>query len=140
MFEIKPIWHWTVYKQKTIQRLNWIVWNRTVYCIKMDLALNNLQRLICHKTQTNKHYPLDRLILKTWIVVDNSLSLSHSLSIYLFNSLSPSLSLYLFSSLSLSFSLSLLSLSLSLSLNTHPHTHIYMYIYIYIYIVCYIYE
>ena len=21
-------------------------------CIKMDLALNNLQRLICHKTQT----------------------------------------------------------------------------------------
>ena len=28
--------------------LNWIVWNRTI-CIKMDLALNNLQRLICHK-------------------------------------------------------------------------------------------
>ena len=23
-------------------------------CIKMDLALNNLQRSICHKTQTNK--------------------------------------------------------------------------------------
>ena len=23
-------------------------------CIKMDLALNNIQRLICHKTQTNK--------------------------------------------------------------------------------------
>ena len=22
----------------------------------MDLALNNLQRLICHKTQTNKQY------------------------------------------------------------------------------------
>ena len=31
--------------------LNWIVWNRTIF-IKMDLALNNLQRLICHKTQT----------------------------------------------------------------------------------------
>ena len=30
--------------------LNWIVWNRTIF-IKMDLALNNLQRLICHKTQ-----------------------------------------------------------------------------------------
>ena len=27
--------------------------NRTV-CIKMDLALNNQERLICHKTQTNK--------------------------------------------------------------------------------------
>ena len=24
-----------------------------IICIKMDLALNNLQRLICHKTQTN---------------------------------------------------------------------------------------
>ncbi len=30
--------------------LNWIVLNRTNY--EMDLALNNLQRLICHKTQT----------------------------------------------------------------------------------------
>ena len=27
--------------------LNWIVWNRTIF-IKMDLVLNNLQRLICH--------------------------------------------------------------------------------------------
>ena len=24
-------------------------------CIKMDLALDNLQRLICHTTQTKKH-------------------------------------------------------------------------------------
>ena len=31
--------------------LNWIVWNRTIF-IKMDLVLNNLQRLIHHKTQT----------------------------------------------------------------------------------------
>ena len=31
--------------------LNRIVWNRTI-CIKIDFALNNLQRLICHKTQT----------------------------------------------------------------------------------------
>ena len=31
--------------------LNWIVWNRTVYLYKMDLALNNLRKLICHKTQ-----------------------------------------------------------------------------------------
>ena len=30
--------------------LNWIVWNRTII-IKMDLALNNLQSTICHKTQ-----------------------------------------------------------------------------------------
>ena len=33
--------------------LNWIDWNITVYSIKMDLALNNLQSLICHKTQAN---------------------------------------------------------------------------------------
>ena len=38
---------------KTIPILNWIIWNRTV-CIKMDLVLNNLQRLMCHKAQT-KH-------------------------------------------------------------------------------------
>ena len=30
--------------------LNWIEIELTI-CIKMDLALNNLQRLICHKTQ-----------------------------------------------------------------------------------------
>ena len=34
--------------------LNWIVWNRTDYSYKMDLALNNPQWLICHKTQTSK--------------------------------------------------------------------------------------
>ena len=33
--------------------LNWIVWNKTI-SIKKDLALNNLQSLIYHKTQTNK--------------------------------------------------------------------------------------
>ena len=30
--------------------LNWIGWNRTI-CMKVNLALNNKQRLICHKTQ-----------------------------------------------------------------------------------------
>ena len=30
---------------------NWIVWNRTVFMNKMDLALNNLRWLICHKTK-----------------------------------------------------------------------------------------
>ena len=44
-----------------VLRLNRIVWNRSVYIyiyiyiyIWIDLAWNNLQRLICHKTQTNK--------------------------------------------------------------------------------------
>ena len=31
--------------------LNWIVWSRTYNLHKMDLALNNLQRLICHNLQ-----------------------------------------------------------------------------------------
>ena len=43
--------------------LDWIIWNRII-CIKMDLTLNGLQRLICHKTQpTNnqsKHKNNDR--------------------------------------------------------------------------------
>ena len=35
--------------------LNWIVWNRTVYKYKTDLALNNLQWLLCHETKSNKN-------------------------------------------------------------------------------------
>ena len=35
--------------------LKWIVWNGTVYSYKrMDVVLNNLQGLKCHKTQANK--------------------------------------------------------------------------------------
>ena len=34
--------------------LNLTVFNRTDYLHKMDLALNNLQRLICHKTKQTK--------------------------------------------------------------------------------------
>ena len=33
-----------------------LILNRIVY-IKMDLALNNLQRLICHKTQPTRNVP-----------------------------------------------------------------------------------
>ena len=41
-------------KVPTTLMRNWIVWNRTVYMYKMDLALNNLQWLMCHKTKPNK--------------------------------------------------------------------------------------
>ena len=37
--------------------LDRIVRNRTT-CIKMDLALNNLQMLICHENQTNNQFCL----------------------------------------------------------------------------------
>ena len=43
-----------VLKQKTVLMLNWIIWNKAVYLYKMDLALNNLQWLICHKTKPNQ--------------------------------------------------------------------------------------
>ena len=33
-----------------------------IICIKIHFALNNLQRLICHKTQTTRTYPLDFLL------------------------------------------------------------------------------
>ena len=34
--------------------LNWIVWNWTVNIFKIDLALNNLKWLICHKTKATE--------------------------------------------------------------------------------------
>ena len=43
-------WNRNVFHLNCVLILNWIVWNRTIY-IKMDLALNNLQKLICHKIQ-----------------------------------------------------------------------------------------
>ena len=52
---------------KTI--LNWIVWYRPVYKYKMDLALNNLQWLICHKTKQNQILPLIREIIIMIIII-----------------------------------------------------------------------
>ena len=43
--------------------LNWIVWNlyfKHIIYIKMDLALNNQQGLICHKNPTNQPTNPDR--------------------------------------------------------------------------------
>ena len=48
--------------------LNWI---ELTICIKMDLALNNLQKLICHKIQptnclqTNELYQIELLLLES---------------------------------------------------------------------------
>ena len=42
------------YKLCTHAKLNFLKIEQTI-CIKMDLALNNIKRLICHKTEpTNK--------------------------------------------------------------------------------------
>ena len=50
----------------SVLMLNWIVLNRTDYLHKMDLALNNLQRLICHKTQQTNQ-PTKPSIHATWL-------------------------------------------------------------------------
>ena len=45
----------------------------------MDLALDNLQRLICHKTQTNKQTPFDiaMFLHKTTILFYHTIILPH---------------------------------------------------------------
>ena len=48
-------WNRKVWQLNCVLMLNWIVEIELFICIKMDLALNNLQSLIYHKTQTNKH-------------------------------------------------------------------------------------
>ena len=83
-------------------------------CIKMDLALNNLKRLICHKNQPNKQSSSYKLQILFFLFIPSILSCSLSLSL----------------SLSLSFSLSLYHAHA----RTHTHTHIYICVYIYIYI------
>ena len=88
-------------------------------CIKMDLALNNLKRLICHKTQTNSQsicfyrfisvsiftsvYPY--IPTTVWLILS---SLSQSFSIYIF------LSVYLHLSLSVCPCLSIFSFFISI--------------------------
>ena len=54
--------------------LNWIAWNRNVFeiqltiCIKIDLVLNNLQRLICHKTQPNNHQVMSYVFFNDFMI------------------------------------------------------------------------
>ena len=49
------VWNRTVHWHlNCVLILNRIAWNRTVFCIKMDLALNNQQWLTCPKTKA-KH-------------------------------------------------------------------------------------
>ena len=64
----------------SVLMLNWIVLNRTDYLHKMDLALNNLQRLICHKTQpTNQNYIKIPLVIYLTLFIDLFLFKSQSL-------------------------------------------------------------
>ena len=49
--------------------LNWILWNRTVLCMKMNLALINLHWLICYKTNqsTNKLFVYTSYIFDLYV-------------------------------------------------------------------------
>ena len=49
-----------------------------IICLKMDLALNNLQRLICHKTQTTNQ--LTRLVV--WLQLFLSVCKLFELDVY----------------------------------------------------------
>ena len=62
ILKYKCLWH-----LNCVLMLNWIVLNRTDYLHKNDLALNNLQSLICHKTQRTKpnHPKLIFIIIKS---------------------------------------------------------------------------
>ena len=63
-----------MFLKNCVLTLNWIVLNRTI-CIKIDLALNNLQRLICHKAQpTNQPSKSDLGVI---ILIINNLQLYH---------------------------------------------------------------
>ena len=53
-FEIELFWHSIVCKQKLYLYKTELFEIELFICIKMDLVLNNLQRLICQTTQTNK--------------------------------------------------------------------------------------
>ena len=55
--------------------LNWIVWNR-IFFIKMDLALNNQQRLICHKIQPTNQ---PTIYFKLLIIGNHSICSNYSL-------------------------------------------------------------
>ena len=53
--------------------LNWIVEIEPIIYIKMDLAWNNLQGLICHKTQQTKPINYDiNYINRIWLIGANS--------------------------------------------------------------------
>ena len=60
-------WNWTFLTFKLHTYAKGIVWNRTAYMFKMDLALNNLIWLMCHKTKYQSHLIIFHE-LKMWII------------------------------------------------------------------------
>ena len=70
--------------------LNWIFLNRTIY-IKMDLALNNLPKLICHKNLTNQIVCLQIIVTYSLVeIIVDCWQLLYVLQLYLWQDKSTS--------------------------------------------------
>ena len=54
LLEIELFWHLTECKQKTILKLSWIIWNKTLYKYKNGFGINNLQWMMDDKTKQNQ--------------------------------------------------------------------------------------
>ncbi len=61
--------------------LNWIVWNRTDYLYKNGFALNNLERLICYKTQRTYQPDCCLSFMASLLIIIISLTLSRHFSL-----------------------------------------------------------
>ena len=97
-----------------------------IICIKMDLALDNLQRLICHKTQpTNKNLTLVWLLLIT-AIIEFMMDIK---KLTLSSPIGKSLSFYSIIYQNLFISLTCLAIFLVLLYThvQHAHTHPYAY-------------
>ena len=117
MLEIELFWHLTLRKQNLYSCLTELFKIKQFICIKMDLSLNNLQRLICHKTQTKKKQQANKPNNTDFIFMQKTIKIFFLIF----------LKILLIHWITLTHT------------HTHTHTHIHIYIYIYIYISIYIY-
>ena len=74
--------------------LNRIFWNRTI-CIKMDLALNNPQGLMCHKSNQPTNLTDRNLSLLTTTLLFNLLTKVDMLLLWILRSITKDLWIYL---------------------------------------------
>ena len=100
-----------------------------IICIIMDLALNNLQKLICHKTQTNNQSV--QWLQNAWNPVSQTL-LCYTYIITKYRWFNANKNLVM--ALMLVIFPGIIHTHTHTRTHTHTHTHTYIYIYIYIYL------
>ena len=80
--------------------LNWIVWNETDYLYKKkDLALNNIQRFICHKTYPTNQLYISSLTIYIYIYICVCVCLYALLRVYVYMYVYVCVSVYVFVSI-----------------------------------------